>query len=878
MNTEALKEQARRHEQREEWQKALDLYGQAVDRLAEDDQPDLALYNRLGDLEIRVGNIERAIEHYEQAIDLYLESELPNNAIAICRKIVRNLPTRHHIYLKMGQIRARQGFLTDARQNFLEYAERMQKAEDMEEAFRALIEFVELAPDDMEARSALASQLAAHDRTAEAVEQYVAVHQQLSLAGRDDAAADVEAKIRELDASAEIPPPHSDDDDVMGFETTSLVADFPVFETEAAVEEEVVGVEAQFGEIQVAPEDDAEAPDASAFTDEGEGEHEELDLEYTVATGSFAAVDSESDEEEASDAVGDGPSELALTADEEQLPEVETLDGLERNLGFVAEEADASVLEPTAELLFGETADTDDAGDDLKIAPGASWEDEWGEDETAVAETPGAEDLLTEVGEEEELELEELPLLTFDDEPAAAGDADQLGAGDFGVRDDEWRDDEYVAVPEELPELEAGLAELEVEGVASEDEDVGEADLPGLEVEEESPLEQALREEETTPEEASELPAEQVAEEPAAREVLTEDAPAAEVFPADDASAAEEDLTDDARAVEEFLAEEERILEEALREGEPIAAFDDGADQVAALQERLEKDPDDAETWLALAQEFYALDRNTEAGMALEQALDGFRSLDDLDGSIRAVQMLVWNQPDRVQHHQRLVELAIRRNDLEVLTPAYLGLAACLVRAGDQARAQGVYEQVLVSDPENLDALDGLEALSASRAAPVREVASSEDYVDLGSMVLDVEEERTTRWKVPAAEPSGDEEADFAQMLSQFKEKVAEHLEADDLAAHYDLGTAYKEMGLVDEAISEFQQALRAQADHLPTHELLGQCFMETGQYEVAVRSMNRAVDAGELGNKDEALEFYEKVFALDINFQDVTERLRVLR
>jgi tetratricopeptide (TPR) repeat protein len=199
MNTEALKEQARRHEQREEWQKALDLYGQAVDRLAENDQPDLALYNRLGDLEIRVGNIERAIEHYEQAIDLYLESELPNNAIAICRKIVRNLPTRHHIYLKMGQIRARQGFLTDARQNFLEYAERMQKAEDMEEAFRALIEFVELAPHDREARSVLAAQLAAHERTAEAVEQYVAVHQQLSLAGRDEAAAEVEARIRELE-------------------------------------------------------------------------------------------------------------------------------------------------------------------------------------------------------------------------------------------------------------------------------------------------------------------------------------------------------------------------------------------------------------------------------------------------------------------------------------------------------------------------------------------------------------------------------------------------------------------------------------------------------------------------------------------------------
>ena len=61
-------------------------------------------------------------------------------------------------------------------------------------------------------------------------------------------------------------------------------------------------------------------------------------------------------------------------------------------------------------------------------------------------------------------------------------------------------------------------------------------------------------------------------------------------------------------------------------------------------------------------------------------------------------QTLVSNEPDDVTHHQRLVELAIRRNDPGVLTPAYLGLAACLVRGGDEARAQGVYEQVLVNE------------------------------------------------------------------------------------------------------------------------------------------------------------------------------------
>jgi tetratricopeptide (TPR) repeat protein len=169
--------------------------------------------------------------------------------------------------------------------------------------------------------------------------------------------------------------------------------------------------------------------------------------------------------------------------------------------------------------------------------------------------------------------------------------------------------------------------------------------------------------------------------------------------------------------------------------------------------------------------------------------------------------------------------------------------------------------------------------------------------VDLGSLILGEEGEKTTRWQVTAEGPSGDDQADFAKMLSQFKQKVSEHVDADDVSAHHDLGTAYLEMGLLDEAIGEFQMALRASPEHLPTHEVMGRCWMEKGQPDMAVRALNRALDSEyevedeligiyylmgraqeELGNTEEAVEFYEKVFSLDINFEDVTERLRSLR
>ena len=113
----------------------MDLYSQAIDLLSTDDAPDIALFNRSGDLATRIGSAAQAVAFYERAVD-YMDAGLPNNAVAVCKKVMRNLPDRYSIHLKMGQIRAAQGFLTDARTSFVTYAERVQAAGDLDEAFR----------------------------------------------------------------------------------------------------------------------------------------------------------------------------------------------------------------------------------------------------------------------------------------------------------------------------------------------------------------------------------------------------------------------------------------------------------------------------------------------------------------------------------------------------------------------------------------------------------------------------------------------------------------------------------------------------------------------------------------------------------------------
>lgn len=587
MSIETLKQQARRYEQDEDWLKALDQYQRAIKELEKEDQTDIGLINRVGDLFVRVGKLDQAVQYYEQAVDLYREAFLPNNAIAVCKKIIRNVPDRHRAYLTIGQIRAEQGFLPDARTHFLAYAERMQKAGDLDESFRALIEFCDLAPDDVEVRITVADQMAAHQRRDEAVEQLLIAYRQLVQSGESDLAQGVERKIKRLDPNADL--------------AAALALEA---EGQGRGEAEV---ELSFGEIEVG------GAESGGF---------EVSPELAGAAERFVA---------------------------------------DAAKGFATEGAD--------------------------------------EPEPAFAiQTPEEEEEEEGKAREEESAFE-LPMLSLDEPREPAEEKEEEGF--------------------ELP-----LMSFE----EAEDQEEEEA-LPLL-----SPR--------GDPEDARGLP----------------------------------------------------IVELPPREGVP------------------------------------------EPTSALEAAME------------EAAAELPFPPPP---------------------PPA----------PGPPPRKEA---------PGKADAVPGA---SGSAAPPPG------GYVDLGAMILGGPEKKTTRFKVAYEEPTGDEQADFAKMLSQFKEKVSENIEAGDVRAHYDLGTAYKEMGLLAEAISAFQAALRAAPDHLPTYELLGQTFLEMGQPEAAVRTLQRALQVKErvedelvgiyyylgrafevLDRKASALEYYDRVFALDINFADVTERLRELR
>src|SRR5437868_987070 len=121
--------------------------------------PDFSIFNRVGALYIKVKDPAQAADYYDRAVDKYAELGFHNNAIAMCNKVLRNAPARQTTYLKLAKLYAAKGFIAEAKQNFVEYAERMQKVGKIEHAFAALKEFTDISPESAGLREMLAEQL-----------------------------------------------------------------------------------------------------------------------------------------------------------------------------------------------------------------------------------------------------------------------------------------------------------------------------------------------------------------------------------------------------------------------------------------------------------------------------------------------------------------------------------------------------------------------------------------------------------------------------------------------------------------------------------------------------------------------------------------------
>jgi tetratricopeptide (TPR) repeat protein len=141
-----------------------------------------------------------------------------------------------------------------------------------------------------------------------------------------------------------------------------------------------------------------------------------------------------------------------------------------------------------------------------------------------------------------------------------------------------------------------------------------------------------------------------------------------------------------------------------------------------------------------------------------------------------------------------------------------------------------------------------------------------------------------------------DQQVDVEEVFAKFKEGVAQQISVDDSDSHYNLGIAYKEMMLLDDAIREFELAAQDQKRECVCRSMIGMIEIERGRLNEAIDAFLQGLNAPikdpsqetvlcfEIGaayeakkmNK-EALSYYQKAMRRDPNYRDVQERVRRL-
>jgi tetratricopeptide (TPR) repeat protein len=199
---------------------------------------------------------------------------------------------------------------------------------------------------------------------------------------------------------------------------------------------------------------------------------------------------------------------------------------------------------------------------------------------------------------------------------------------------------------------------------------------------------------------------------------------------------------------------------------------------------------------------------------------------------------------------------------------------------------------------------DDAQAPRATKARPVfkvekrsEPVAAEGDFFDLASeldrslaeaqVAVDTEEQESLEGPGHSLD----------EIFKAFKKGVEQQVDSQDYETHYNLGIAYKEMGLLDEAIGEFQYAARDPARTVECCEILGSCFREKGMPQLALKWYQKGLDMPSLGEREaaglrfdiaevyreqgdykKAMQLYTEVYGLDSTYRDVAAKIKEMK
>lgn len=245
-----------------------------------------------------------------------------------------------------------------------------------------------------------------------------------------------------------------------------------------------------------------------------------------------------------------------------------------------------------------------------------------------------------------------------------------------------------------------------------------------------------------------------------------------------------------------------------------------------------------------------------------------------------------------IQEAQKILERlkGIFPDDAEISEKlAGLGQGTEIPVSDDLAEPDVPSEEPYEIEDETLEASVGEMEFQQKDSGENGEKPGDEEYEDLMLTDKDLMEAE----EVP--EPALD--SDVLEIFDEFKKGLEKELGDEDSETHYNLGIAYKEMGLIDDAIKAFQTARNDPKRFMQSLTMLGACYKDKGMHSLAIDVLKTALekidstdesawaikyDLGEAyeknGNLKEALHLFTGVFGWNARFRNVADKVNEVK
>ena len=286
------------------------------------------------------------------------------------------------------------------------------------------------------------------------------------------------------------------------------------------------------------------------------------------------------------------------------------------------------------------------------------------------------------------------------------------------------------------------------------------------------------------------------------------------------------------------------------------------------------------------------------------------------DRAIKEYQKLIEASPNDKRLHLKLGDLYLKNGDHDKAIKQYLQVADLFAQEDLNSQAISIYKKILAIDPKMMDAHRQIarlylkEGLIANARTHYQSILNMRPGDHEASRALEdlVDQPSTPRERNPlplSPAPSRPSASASSPSLAE-SERQERHIAPAEFPTltpdkeaetHYHLGIAYKQMELLDYAISEFEAAASDPALRVDCFVMLGECFMQKGDYDRSIRFYEEAlkdrgvsngkrarvhVSLGEAyeaqGMLREALQAFEVGLSLDSSLQGVKERIEHLQ